>query len=66
MEKSTTHIFTLTYEELVNAVVTYILREDPSSNVILGTTNSTKRLDLDDIQIENVETLYLMVDINSQ
>lgn len=48
MNKYTTHTYEITYEELMEAVKTVVLRQDPSANINLGTVNAEKWLELDD------------------
>ena len=47
MNKYTTHTYEITYEELMEAVKTVVLRQDPSANINLGTVNAEKWLELD-------------------
>jgi len=48
MNKYTTHTYEITYEELMEAVKTVVLRQDPSANINLGTVNAERWLELDD------------------
>jgi len=48
MNKYTTHTYEITYEELMEAVKTVVLRQDPSANINIGTVNAEKWLELDD------------------
>jgi hypothetical protein len=47
MKKYTTHTYEITYEELMEAVRSVILRNDPSANINLGTIQSQKWLEID-------------------
>ena len=48
MNKYTTHTYEITYEELMEAVKTVVLRQDPSANINIGTVNAERWLELDD------------------
>ncbi len=48
MNKYTTHTYEITYEELMEAIKTVVLRNDPSANINIGTVNAEKWLELDD------------------
>ncbi len=48
MKKFTTHTYEITFEELMEAVRSVVLRNDPSANINLGTVNAVKWLELDD------------------
>ena len=48
MIKYTTHTYEISYEELMEAVKTVVLRNDPSANINLGTVNADKWLEIDD------------------
>jgi hypothetical protein len=47
MKKFITHTYEITFEELMEAVRTVVLRNDPSANIQLGTVNAVKWLEID-------------------
>jgi len=73
MNKFTTHTYEITYEELLEAVKTVILRHDPSANINLGTINADKWLELEDNSskpdsrklIKDKATILLSVETNT-
>ena len=48
MNRYTTHTYEITYDELMEAIKTVVLRNDPSANINIGTVNAEKWLELDD------------------
>jgi len=72
MNKYTTHTYEITFEELMEAVRTIVLKNDPSANIHLGTVNSTKWLELDTNkgtpadrkEIRSDSTVYLSIEMD--
>jgi hypothetical protein len=72
MNKYTTHTYEITFEELMEAVRTIVLKNDPAANIHLGTINSTKWLELDSNkgtstdrkEIKPSSTVYLSIEMD--
>jgi hypothetical protein len=70
MNKFTIHTYEITYEELMDAIKSVILRNDPGANINLGTVNAEKWLELDNNKensdsrrmVSNKSTMLLSVE----